>query len=112
MMLSALTDRSAPDFYEPALLAEERALYRKARAEHGLAGEVALLRLRLYWLLCKRAEAQGTEDPAVTGQLLRIVDLLVKALRAHGAGAGEEQLVLERAMDDEALRILSSNQQK
>ncbi len=100
---------SAPDFYEPALFAEERALYRKARAEQGLAGEVALLRLRLYRLLCRRAEA---EDPALTGQLLRIVDLLVKALRAHGAGAGEEQMVLERAMDDEAQRILRSNQQK
>jgi hypothetical protein len=100
------------DFYEPALLPDERALYRKARAEHGLSGEVALLRLRLHRLLVGRAEMDGVEDGAVTAQLLRIVDLLVKALRAHGSGPSEEQAALERALDEEALRVLGSASRK
>jgi hypothetical protein len=100
------------DFYEPALLPGERVLYRRARAEHGLSGEVALLRLRLHILLGGRAESGGAEDGVVTAQLLRIVDLLVKALRAHGAGAGEEQAALERALDEEARLILSQGSQK
>jgi hypothetical protein len=103
---------AAQDFYEPALLPDERVLYRKARAEHGLSGEVALLRLRLHRLLVVRAETEGTEDGVVTTQLLRIVDLLVKALRAHGSGPAEEQASLERALDEEALRILGNANRK
>lgn len=100
-------DGTGPDFYEPALLPEEWALYRRARAEQGLSGEVALLRLRLHRLLGGRGEDGGPEEGAVTAQLLRIVDLLVKALRAHGSGAGEEQAALERALDEEAIRVLN-----
>ncbi|HVC79689.1 MAG TPA: hypothetical protein VNL35_04205 [Chloroflexota bacterium] len=100
-------DRATRDFYEPALLPEEWALYRQARAEQGLSGEVALLRLRLHRLLGGRGEDGGLEDGAVTAQLLRIVDLLVKALRAHGSGTGEEQAALERALDEEAIRVLN-----
>ncbi len=106
-------DLAAHDFYEPALRQDEWALYRRARAEHGLSGEVALLRLRLHRLLGGRAEDGETEDGVVTAQLLRIVDLLVKALRAHGSGAGgEEQAALERVLDEEAIRVLNRRSEK
>ncbi|HVA89922.1 MAG TPA: hypothetical protein VNL71_08755 [Chloroflexota bacterium] len=105
-------DLAARDFYEPALRPDEWALYRRARAEQGLSGEVALLRLRLHRLLGGRAEAGGTEDGVVTTQLLRIVDLLVKALRAHGSEAGEEQAALERVLDEEAIRVLNRRSEK
>ena len=96
--------RVMPDpFYETALWPDERMLYRQAHGERGLHGEIALLRLRLYRLLESRA-GDSSEEPATTTQVLRLVDLLIKALRTETSG--HEQLALERALEEEALRVL------
>jgi hypothetical protein len=94
-----------PDFYESALAAADQSRYRQAQTEQGLQGEIALLRLRLYHLLHGIADKPG-EDQARTSQMVRIVDLLIKALRAQGAGAAdEEHILLERALEEEARRL-------
>jgi hypothetical protein len=95
------------DFYERALTQADRALYQQAQAEQGLQGEIALLRLRLYHLL----HGISNEDQAHTSQMVRIVDLLIKALRAQGAGtADEEQTLLERALEEEARHLQTAIQ--
>jgi hypothetical protein len=98
------------DFYEGALLGDELPLYRRARRQHGLEGEIALLRLRLHRLLGERFLAGEPDAQTLTAQVVRIVDLLVKALRAHGTGADQQQAALERALDEEAARILARAQ--
>jgi hypothetical protein len=98
------------DFYEGALLDGDLALYRQARAQSGLDGEIALLRLRLYRLLHERIGGDKPDSQALTTQVLRIIDLLVKAVRAHGAGTDQEQAALERELDEAALRIFGTVQ--
>lgn len=75
---------SPPHFYEMALPAAVRGRYRRAYGEDGLDGEIAVLRLRLYNPL------EGADDQAdaagMTAQILRIVDLLIKALRVLRRG--------------------------
>ena len=58
------------------------------------------MRLRLYSLL-ESADAQA-DDAGLTTQILRIVDLLIKALRVPG-GCGEDE---RTALDAEAARVL------
>src|SRR5579885_1311727 len=52
------------DFYEGALRAGDRILYRQARAESGLEGEIALLRLHLYRLIQERSLAGDPDGEA------------------------------------------------
>ena len=95
------------DFYEGALPGDDLPLYRRARMQHGLEGEVALLRLRLYRLLDAPPAAGDPDGSARTTQVARVIDLLIKALRAQGPGADQQQVALERALDEEAARILA-----
>jgi hypothetical protein len=97
-----------PDaFYEGALPSDDLPLYRKARKQHGLEGEIALLRLCLYRLLDKWPWADKPDAASEMAQVARIIDLLIKALRAQGAGTDQQQAALERALDEEAARILT-----
>ena len=98
----------ADDFYELALSDEERALYQRARTERGLHGEIALLRLRLYGVLARRVEHGAGEDTALNAQIVRIVDLLVKAQRASGMGAEDDLAALEQVMDEGSERLLAA----
>lgn len=93
-----------PHFYETALPPAVRGRYRRAHGEGGLDGEVAVLRLRLYSLL-ESADAQA-DDAGLTTQILRIVDLLIKALRVPGGRGEDEGTALEAALDAEAARVL------
>ena len=95
------------DFYAGALSDQELPLYRRAHAARGLDGEIALLRLRLYLVL--RAQAANDES-GPTAQVLRIVDLLVKALRLPAASANADQAELERALAEEGARLLSEQE--
>jgi hypothetical protein len=97
-----------PDaFYEEALPSGDLPLYRRARRQHGLEGEIALLRLRLYRLLDERSPAGKPDASSLTAQVARVIDLLIKALRAQGTGADQQQAALERALDEAAARILT-----
>jgi hypothetical protein len=91
-------------FYEDALPGAMRPRYRRALDVRGFDGEIALLRLRLHGLLT--AEGSGTPDSQRTGLVLRIIDLLLKASRLAPPHA-DEQATLERAFDEEALRLLA-----
>lgn len=102
-------------FYAEALAAADRAIYRRACATRGLEGEIALLRLSLHTLLREGAAAAAPadgqaarSDPARQAQMLRLIDLLVKALRAQGHASAdeEEQRALERVLDEESLHLL------
>ena len=95
------------DFYATALSFEEQPLYRRAHAARGLDGEIALLRLRLYLALQLRAE---DDEHGLTAQVLRIVDLLVKALRLPTVSTGGAQGELERALAEEAARLLGAQE--
>lgn len=103
--LHALEAPEDDDFYAAALTSEEQPLYRRAHAARGLDGDIALLRLRLYLLLHLRT---GNDESGLTGQVLRIVDLLVKALRLPAASGGGDQAELERALEEEAERLLGA----
>jgi hypothetical protein len=110
--LGAGTDPSAhitgaAAFYASALAPGVRDRYRQALAAHGLDGEIAVLRLRLYEFL--NAEASAAPPPGVrsTDQILRLIDLLIKALRVPTAHGREDQLALEHAFDQESLRVLA-----
>jgi hypothetical protein len=94
------------DFYESALRAEDRSRYQQARTAQGLQGEIALLRLRLYQLLAPD-QATANRGPGDTRDMARLIDLLIKALRTQGAGGEEEYSLLERALEEEACRILA-----
>lgn len=104
--LAAIPTRAREDFYEGALFPDERRIYREAHEQRDLHGEVALLRLRLYRLLRERA-AEG-DGPARTTQIVRIIDLLVKALRAQGARADREQDDSMRTLDEAMPRVLDT----
>jgi hypothetical protein len=91
-------------FYEPALAPKERALYRRARLEHGLDGEIALLRLHLYLLLKSR---ENHAEPAIPQVAARLIDLLIKALRASGTGDNLDRAILDGLLDEESARILT-----
>ena len=96
--------QSQSHFYETALPTAARGRYRRAHGEGGLDGEVAVLRLRLYSLL-EGADIQ-TDDAGLTTQILRIIDLLIKALRVPGGRGEDERTALEGALDAEAARVL------
>lgn len=110
-MATAGDTSDAAPFYEDALPSAARPSYRRALRTHGLDGEIALLRLRLRALLAAErpvtTEGSSAPDAQTTGHILRIVDLLVKAARLAPA-RDEDQAALERALDAETLRVLSS----
>ncbi|MDB5056603.1 MAG: hypothetical protein JWO59_75 [Chloroflexi bacterium] len=101
-------DDAGASFYETALPAEERVLYRQAHLERGLDGEIALLRLQLYQLLKNKPKRA---EPAITQVTARLIDLLIKALRAHGAGDTSDRTLLDALLDEESARILDHSRE-
>jgi hypothetical protein len=103
-------DGASRGFYEQALPAGERALFRRARRERGLAGEIALLRLHLFHAL-HQAEGDGGLQMPPAGP--RLIDLLIKALRAQAAeaenaGKGESEAArLRRWLEEEGALVLA-----
>jgi hypothetical protein len=96
-------------FYEPALPDAERDLYRQARHARGLEDEIALLRLKIF-VLHKTTENNGSEAQAPV--LARLIDLLIKALRADGASADDDRDLLDSLLDEESARILAAAREK
>ena len=97
-----------PGFYEPALPEAERAIYRRARRARGLEEEIALLRLKLFVLLETKDGSGGAQAPAIA----RLIDLLIKALRAEGATGDEDRALLDHLLDEESARILAMAHEK
>ncbi len=96
-------------FYESALPEAERAIYRQARQARGLGEEIALLRLKLFALLTTSDNSgAGAQAPAIA----RLIDLLIKALRAEGAGADDDRGLLDSLLDEESARILAKAREK
>lgn len=93
-------------FYADALQHAAGWRYRHALRARGFDGEIALLRLRLHTLLAAEQHGDPAPDAQLTAQVLRIVDLLIKASRAAGT-RGEDQAALEEALEEEALRVLA-----
>jgi hypothetical protein len=107
-VIEAQEDRKT-GFYEPALPDAEREIYHRARHARGLEDEIALLRLKIFMLL-KTTENSGSEARAPV--LARLLDLLIKALRADGTGADDDRALLESLLDEESARILATAREK
>ena len=97
----------AAGFYVSALPDEQQKLLQQAYHRHGLDDEIALLRTRIYQLSQNSASLGETVAIQITA---RLIDLLIKAIRARGAGPDPEQSILETLFDAEAAEILSTEQ--
>ena len=89
-------------FYCQALPADQRAIFESAHREHGLEGEVTLLRMQLF-LLPRNSKTRTS--PATIQLTMRAIDLLVKALRAHGTRGEPDQSALEHELERAAAAI-------
>ena len=88
---------------------EDALAYRQARHARGLEDEIALLRLKIF-VLHKTTENNGSEAQAPV--LARLIDLLIKALRADGASADDDRVLLDSLLDEESARILATAREK
>jgi hypothetical protein len=89
-------------FYCQALPDDERAIFESAHREHGLDGEVTLLRTQLLLLL---RNSKTRTNPATVQLTMRAIDLVVKALRAHGTRGEPDQSALEHELERAAAAI-------
>ncbi len=97
---------SGQSFYGHALPDEEREIFESAQSEHGLNGEIALLRLHLFLLLrSTKTRTKTSTSPATVQLTMRLIDLIVKALRAHGTGGDTDQSALEQELERAAAAI-------
>jgi hypothetical protein len=88
--------------YGQAMSDHERGIYDRAQHEPGLDGEVALTRLQVFLLLQSR---MTRTNPATLQLNMRAIELIIKALRARGAGADAGQSTLEKELERMAASI-------
>lgn len=89
-------------FYGRALSGEEQSIFERALDQHGLEEEIGLLRLLVFMRMQHR---ENTDDPATNQLTMRAIDLMVKAIRAHGTGVNADQNKLEQELEQAALAI-------
>jgi hypothetical protein len=84
-------------FYQGALKPDEAAAYAEALGKTGLSDEVALIRAKLRTLL----DTPGKSDAPHLAEVLRTVDVLVRALRVDkqlGEGDETKEQFIERVL--------------